>query len=285
MAGPIAGALIAAGGQLLGGLLGMGGGSNGAIKMHNQTLKKSIQYRAQDARQAGIHPLAALGAGWPNYTPTQSSGQEGIGNAVGNAASIIGDLLAQTGEKDKSDAETARTIAETRLIEAQVNSINGKIGQLGRGVNNGGSTLSDPQTPSNGNTVLNSGDPEGYAKNLSTLGNLFTNTIGTQGQKITQPNMDVAADMETTATSHLENGTFVQWVEKLIWNNSTEQGRRNILALKQWLQRNPTPLAYGKNLGEAHRKAIINRLNAALDEWFKKGEKSSSSTKAPYRRY
>ncbi len=51
--------------------------------------QNSIQWKAQDAKKAGFHPLAALGTLSSNYTPSASAGG-GIGDALMNTGQAVG---------------------------------------------------------------------------------------------------------------------------------------------------------------------------------------------------
>ncbi len=51
--------------------------------------QNSMQWKAEDARKAGFHPLAALGTLSANYTPSASAGG-GIGDALMNTGQAVG---------------------------------------------------------------------------------------------------------------------------------------------------------------------------------------------------
>lgn len=255
----IGGALISTAGNLLGGLLG-GGQAEKDYNLNKAAFKHGIEVRAEDARKAGIHPLAALGAGWPNYTPVGQGKGDSIGQGVSGAANTLAQLFQALGEKDKTEAETARTLAETDLLRAQVNTVNRTVEGAARGVTTGGAVLSDPSETRNGMTPINYGDPE--AINAAPGGDLFVTTRGTRGQPIVQPNMDVASDFETTAMSHAENGTLGPWSRELIKKNDPEAYRRYSGFIDK-LQKHPSAF----DMAAEHRQRILKYLKAWFKEW------------------
>lgn len=106
------GSLISAGTSLLGGLFS----SNDAkkqIKYQKQFAKNGIQWRVEDAKKAGIHPLAALGASTSNYSPVGN----GFGDAITQAGAQIGDAV------NKRDAEKKNAPLDAlnaRLVESSI---------------------------------------------------------------------------------------------------------------------------------------------------------------------
>lgn len=89
-------------GNLFGGLLG-GAFDFGAAAMNNaeadkqakedyarqkEFVQNSIQWRVQDAKSAGIHPLAALGGSGVSYSPSGSTGG-GFGDALGRTGQAL----------------------------------------------------------------------------------------------------------------------------------------------------------------------------------------------------
>lgn len=91
------GSIISAGSSLLGGLFG----KSAQEKANKQALKfqkNFIQYRVEDAKKAGIHPLAALGAS-ANYSPVSTAG---FGDSIAQAGAAIGDGLNRSQDKKAS---------------------------------------------------------------------------------------------------------------------------------------------------------------------------------------
>lgn len=85
------GALISAGSSLLGGLLGNKSAEKAADKqarLQEKFAKTGIQWKVEDAKKAGVHPLYALGANTIAYSP-QSVG-DSLGPAIAQAGQDIG---------------------------------------------------------------------------------------------------------------------------------------------------------------------------------------------------
>lgn len=110
----VTGGLIGAGSDLLGGIMGR----NSAKAMAGTYWakeKRFIRRRARDARAAGIHPLAALGA-TASYGPAQG-GDGGFGDSIGRAGGAIADAYAAK-EAYKRDAPLRNK--EMELLDAQI---------------------------------------------------------------------------------------------------------------------------------------------------------------------
>lgn len=86
------GALIGAGSSLLGGILGNKSASKAADKnaaLQKEFAQSGIQWKVEDAKKAGVHPLAALGANTVSFTPSYVGGDysslERAGQNIGQA--------------------------------------------------------------------------------------------------------------------------------------------------------------------------------------------------------
>lgn len=73
--------------------------------------QNSMQWKAEDAKKAGFHPLAALGTMSANYTPSASAGG-GIGDALMNTGQAVG--------RGVSRALNPETKMNRRLMALQV---------------------------------------------------------------------------------------------------------------------------------------------------------------------
>lgn len=73
--------------------------------------QNSMQWKAEDAKKAGFHPLAALGTMSANYTPSASAGG-GIGDALMNTGQAVG--------RGVSRALNPETKMNRRLLSLQV---------------------------------------------------------------------------------------------------------------------------------------------------------------------
>lgn len=79
--------------------------------------RSQIQWRVNDARKAGVHPLFALGANMAGYSPSASIGSsesDGIGEAVGLAGQDISRAIAAQKTQEEKDEASARL----KLLEA-----------------------------------------------------------------------------------------------------------------------------------------------------------------------
>lgn len=110
------GELLSLGGNLLGGLLGRSSASKAADKqaeMQEAFAKNSIRWRVADAKRAGIHPLAALGAQTHSYAPVAFD--DPLPNALANAGQDLGRAIdaGRTG-RERVDAYT-KTVQDLTL--------------------------------------------------------------------------------------------------------------------------------------------------------------------------
>lgn len=142
-------ALIAAGGSLLGGLLGKSSAKS-ARKADKHMMQNKIAWTVADAKRSGISPLAALGSpasgAWTSAQPS---------NAMGDAVAQGANQLAQAASGKKSNAlqdslltaQIRRTNAETSNLIADATS-RSNIARLRRHATSGPSgDISDHTTP------------------------------------------------------------------------------------------------------------------------------------------
>lgn len=115
------GSIISAGSSILGGLMDRGSGENSKDaqiqnaaldrQLQEQFAKEGIRWRVADAKAAGIHPLYALGAQLPSFSPT---------TFIPGDSSSMGDALARAGQDIGRAVDATRTQKErtTARIEA-----------------------------------------------------------------------------------------------------------------------------------------------------------------------
>lgn len=113
----VAGAMIGAGASLLGGALG--GRSARRQQRREAAAQKEfaqhgIQWRVEDAKAAGVHPLFALGANTPTYSPTSIVGG-GVGEGLAQAGQAIGNAVA------RSETPQQNAVAELNLRMLRAN--------------------------------------------------------------------------------------------------------------------------------------------------------------------
>lgn len=137
-----AGALISAGSKIIGGFLGNKSAEKQAAQNfeRNAALQKEfaqsgIQWRVEDAKKAGIHPLYAVGANTPTYTPVSSVGGTDY-SFLGSAGQDIGRAVNATrSESARQEAYTAtvqdlsvkKMKLENDLLASQVAKINASM--------------------------------------------------------------------------------------------------------------------------------------------------------------
>lgn len=117
------GAIATAGSSILGGLFGKSEASKNRAMQRN-----FIQMRVADAKKAGIHPLAALGA-----SGGAQSVHSGMGDAVASAGAAIGKSIANrelqqlNKEKIRSDINRNNAEAQGWLADAQRTTTNAAL--------------------------------------------------------------------------------------------------------------------------------------------------------------
>lgn len=123
-------AIIGAGASLLGGLFGMSQADKQA-QMQKEFAQNGVQWKVADAKKAGIHPLAALGAQTISYSP-MSVGMD-MGTGIANAGQDIAQGIHRTRtQSQKADAytKTAQDLSlqrmglENQLLASQIAKVN-----------------------------------------------------------------------------------------------------------------------------------------------------------------
>lgn len=111
----LGGAGIGVAGSLLGGFIN----SKYSDKMFNKQAdlqrefaQNSIQWRVNDAKRAGIHPLYALGAQGISYQPFYNGGSD-VGDGISKASAQAGDALVQLGVQ-RQELENRLLLEEIR---------------------------------------------------------------------------------------------------------------------------------------------------------------------------
>lgn len=117
-------------GNVIGGLLGNKQADKQA-KLQKQFAQQGIQWKVADAKKAGIHPLAALGAQTMSYAPQQVGGglATGLANAGQDIARAVDATRSQTDklgayEKTIQDLNIQRMGLENQLLSSQIAKVN-----------------------------------------------------------------------------------------------------------------------------------------------------------------
>lgn len=148
-AATLGGAGIQAGGALAGGLIGLIGArmaNKSQEKMHKENMRmqrefaqNSIKWRVDDAKRAGIHPLAALGSQATYYTPTSTQSHNelsDIAGGVADSANSIGRSM-QILALDNQDSQNKLLQAQTDYYNAKALAEINKVNTEGKGTNYG----------------------------------------------------------------------------------------------------------------------------------------------------
>lgn len=109
----VTGALISGGAQLLGGLISSGSNSSSNAmnaQLQREFAQNGIRWRVEDAKAAGLHPLAALGTSGASASPSFVAGD--LGESIARAGQSMGDIVSRT-----------RTATEAAIQDAQLESL------------------------------------------------------------------------------------------------------------------------------------------------------------------
>lgn len=116
----IGGSLIEAGAGLAGGFLSRSGAKKAAKKAwkrQKEAMQNQIQWRVEDAKKAGLHPLFALGAQTPGPVAPVDFGSGGIGEGIADAGQAIGGAVSRLGGREERKEQALRL----KLLESQIN--------------------------------------------------------------------------------------------------------------------------------------------------------------------
>lgn len=129
-----AGALISAGGSLLGGLFGSDSARDAArqnARAQKEFAQHGIRWRVADAKAAGLHPLYALGAQTPSFSPVHV--QSPMGDAISQAGQHIGrgiQAKATSQEQQLVRLEMMEKLSRIRENDARAALINQELHDL-----------------------------------------------------------------------------------------------------------------------------------------------------------
>lgn len=113
------GSIISGIGSVVGGLFGANSASKDR-KSQKEYAQNSVQWRAADAKKAGLHPLATMGYSGSSYSPV---GDGGAGAAISQAGAQIGQHM-NAGPKNQLATQLAQSSmgvdsANIELLKAQ----------------------------------------------------------------------------------------------------------------------------------------------------------------------
>lgn len=128
------GDLISAGTKLIGGVIGQNDQAKQMArnrKLQKEFAQRGIQWKVADAKAAGLHPLAALGA--QTMSPSLQVGGSPLGESLASMGQDIGRAVAQGTPTAKRNAQflaatqelqLERGALENQLLKAQINKLN-----------------------------------------------------------------------------------------------------------------------------------------------------------------
>lgn len=111
----VTGSLITAGSGLLGGFFGNNANKKN-VAMQYDFAKNGLRWKVNDAKAAGLHPLAALGA--QGYSPTIGV-MDTMGPAIADAGASIGNAVANRTAAKLADLQLQGAAADIKVKEAQ----------------------------------------------------------------------------------------------------------------------------------------------------------------------
>lgn len=134
--GSVLGSAVGAAGSILGGSLSDSRNASLSNSMWDKNYsaqkefaQNSIQWRVQDAKKAGIHPLYAMG-NTPGYTPQDASYQSSYGQGVSQAMNRIGEAMGQLDLTQKREEVKGQKLDNASKAVALANeAIKSNLGQ------------------------------------------------------------------------------------------------------------------------------------------------------------
>lgn len=135
-------ALISAGANLIGGLMGQSAQSKAAdaqremaernIALQKEFAQSGIQWKVADAKAAGIHPLYALGANTTSFSPVSVGSPSGspLGDAISRSGQDLSRAVA-AGSNSITRAATALSLEnqglQNELLRSQIRKLNAQV--------------------------------------------------------------------------------------------------------------------------------------------------------------
>lgn len=112
------GSLIGAAGSLIGGLFGKKSAEKQAaqnIKLQKQFAQEGIQWKVNDAKKAGVHPLYALGAQTHSFSPVS------VGDPLGGAIADMGQNIGRAVDSGRTGNEkVSQRLSELAIKRAEL---------------------------------------------------------------------------------------------------------------------------------------------------------------------
>lgn len=187
------GQLISAGGTLLSGIIGSSSAKKQTkmqIEAQREFAQNGVQWKVADAKKAGIHPLAALGAQTHSFSPVSSS--DPLPEAMASASQQIGGAITKSQNKaDQAYIQKSQALSlqrgelENALLASQIATYNQPARQAMHIPAVGQKSIIDGQAdvPSGVNMVDLDVTKSGHAKHIdpapiNDVGHIRTSTGG-----------------------------------------------------------------------------------------------------------
>ena len=106
--------IVSAGSSLLGGLFGNDDAKKNR-ELQREFAQNTVQWRVEDAKKAGLHPLYALGHTGASYNPVSSP----MGQAISDAGNAISKGVSNAYEKELQKLNLENVRADIKLKESQ----------------------------------------------------------------------------------------------------------------------------------------------------------------------
>lgn len=195
-------------GSIVGGLLG-NSQANKEMQFQKDLARKGVQWRAADARKAGIHPLAALGTSMPSYSPV---GDGGLGQAMSNAGAALDAAKGGALQKRMVESEIRVNDAQVEALKAQA--VSG-IAEAQAVVKGGAQRVSygvDIPNIEFVNEGVNSGSAGQASRTLLDMRNVPTGQIEDSGLVTAN---EKSGEYERDLWWHTKNGSLPEFVYEL----------------------------------------------------------------------
>lgn len=201
-------------GSIVGGIFG-NKQAKAELAFQKDLARKRIRWTAYDARQAGIHPLAALGAGYPSYSPV---GDGGLGAAIANAGAHLGDAVqgAKGSSLQKRVVESEIAVNEAQVDALRAQAVSG-IAEAQAVVKGGAARMSTAPGPQT--TGINEGNPVAAADGIRQLsaGEHYVRTP--EGNLVPSMDSPAAVDFDTLMTTEAVKSTAITRFNDLVGDN------------------------------------------------------------------
>ena len=123
------GPAISAAGNLIGGIIGNSASDDASdfaakqFRFQNLAAKKSIQWRVKDAREAGIHPIYALGAQAFSPSPVSISGSAPLADGIAAMGQDIGRAVTAGQSAHLNAAENSLKVWRSSVLDWKTSSL------------------------------------------------------------------------------------------------------------------------------------------------------------------